>query len=82
MKAIDSNRKKLIIEFDAEDWTLIGCLFSIISTDTGVPTPWWATENGTDELVMNEEKFDELWRRWSALTDAPEANAFFVGKDR
>jgi hypothetical protein len=81
MKTISSEQGKLIIEIDADEWQLLGCLFSIISTDTGNPVPWWATDDGAGTTVMNDEVFDDLWKRWNALTDAPEAKAFFVGKD-
>lgn len=80
MKTISSERGKLVIEIDNEDRKLISCLFSIISTDTGNPVPWWSTEDGTGKVLLDDKKFDDLWSRWNALTTAPEAKAFFSGK--
>lgn len=80
MKTIRSEKGKLVIEIDSQDRKLVSCLFSIISTDTGTPTPWWGTEDGTGQPVMDEQKFEDLWERWNALTDVPEAKAYFSGE--
>lgn len=81
MRTISSERGKLVVELTSEDWARIGALFDVISADNGVPTPWWGSEDGTGDTILDDEKFLKLFKDWNRLTDTQEAEAFFTGKE-
>ena len=81
MRTIRSEKGKLIVELTANDRDRIGALFGVIGADNGVPTPWWGSEDGTGQAVLDDEKFDRLFDEWNSLTDGPEARAFFTGRE-